>query len=1423
MFMNQPRKLLLIILISLLGGPKIFCQSDFIYFEHITTEQGLSQNDVNCIFQDRKGFMWFGTNDGLNRYDGYSFELFKPEMGNPNSISSNLIQTLDEDHGGRIWIGTAGGGLNCYDPVTKKFYYFKETSDSTHLAIYEHVLDLMVDKEGILWMSSLAGVQAFEITEKETETGIIPQLQSITLPEDLQKGNFPEICQDNDNNIWIGGDPGLFKVSKSNDTSHPYKVKKVAFASQIPNLQIFSIAKYLKHALLVGTNKGFFYLPDLRASKQDLTTTTRLASGAFGRIQIDKNEQIWVGTPNGLVLFRIPEGDTIPQLIRRHRNDLNGPNSISKNVILSIYEDDFGLLWAGTNGGGVNKFDPEKNTFLHIKKSLTSGSISYDKIRSIYEDSYSNLWVGTEGGGLNFQAAKYNDGYYSHFETLNIPENVFAITEVNQDNQSYLYLGAKANPGLYRIKIRGNKGFDKPEEINLTPAISASSFSLLNDENKFLWVGTYNLGLYRLPFSDIKNQDKRIHFRHDPASPQSLSDDIVRSLLKDSKGNIWIGTGKGLNKISADEIHGDLPQFKRYLSSQKDSLSISHNYILALYESKAGELWVGTFGGGLNKLIPGKNGQKDHFIRYAEKDGLPNDVVKGILEDDLGHLWLATNKGLSRFDPVNQVFKNYDTHDGLQSKEFSELACFRRKNGEMLFGGVNGFNSFFPDSIRDNTQAPEVVFTDFEVVNKPITVGEELNGRVILDKAISEIEHIDLKYDENSFSLAFSALHFSAPEKNHFLFKLEGFDPDWISVTAQKRFATYTNLEPGDYTISVIASNNDGIWNENPAKISITIAPPYWKTWYAYMLYGVLLLGFLIAVQLYTIIGIKDKHALVLEHLENEKTQELNQLKLQFFTNISHELRTPLTLISGPMDYLIKSGKGLDYHEREYQYQLIKKNSNYLLRLVNQLLEFRKMDRGKIQLQVQEGEIETFIREISEPFQFIAQKKQISYEIQAEAMNKQVWFDPGIIEKILYNLLSNAFKFTPKGGSVKVFLSGNSAAEARSKKEGTFDRLTIQIIDTGPGIDTKNQTKIFERFYKGKQKDEFNKGGTGIGLAYTKSLVELHKGSIQLNSTVGQGSTFLVSLPVRKKDYEKSEIRDSRLKVSQVANDPLTYLTDTILEEDPREIQVETSNLFKSGLPYLLIIDDNKDIRRFIQTAFSASYNIVEAENGAEGLTLANEIIPDLIICDVVMPIMDGIEFCETLKTEAKTSHIPVILLTANSSEEVEIEGLKLGADAYIRKPFNLEKLKLRMQNIIKQRLELKDRFRKQILLEPEEVTVTSTDEIFIKKAMDLVEEHMADPEFNVENMVQEIGMSRSKLYLKLKAITGQSSSEFIRTVRLKRAVQLLESSDLTVKEIMYMTGFNTASYFSKCFKKQFGIPPSEYVANLRVKKENIV
>lgn len=641
---------------------------------------------------------------------------------------------------------------------------------------------------------------------------------------------------------------------------------------------------------------------------------------------------------------------------------------------------------------------------------------------------------------------------------------------------------------------------------------------------------------------------------------------------------------------------------------------------------------------------------------------------------------------------------------------------------------------------------------------------------------------------------------------------LSGFDEDWIQTTSSKRFATYTNLAPGLYTLKVRASNNDSIWDNTPSQLKIRVVPPFWRTDVAYGFYVLLGLGLLWLFWRYTFIRTTKKHQLELEHIEKEKSEEMQRLKLEFFTNISHEFRTPLTLLKGPLEYLLDKGDKLKQTVVQEQYAVMQKNTDHLLRLVNQLLDFRKINQGKMHLVVRNTNIVDFIKEVAEPFQFMAHRGQIDFEIVSSRKKLITYFDHDALEKIMNNLLSNAFKFTPENGGVIVELSKEKIKE--------LDFVVINVKDSGAGIPKEKIDAIFKRFYAEGNSVNVNPDGIGIGLSFTKSLVELHQGSIDFISTQGKGTEFIIKLPIQKKAYKDisgitiKEISESDYLVRSTESESFAIgINDEIVDGSLTDS--------RSKLPVLLVIDDNNDIRTFIKQSLGDDFTIYEAENGKQGFQIASTIIPNVILSDVLMPIMDGLEFCRLIKSQKETSHIPVLLLTAKSSEESQMEGLKLGADDYLTKPFNMEVLKLKLANIISQRSEMRKRFNRNIAVKPSEITVTSTDEKFLDQSMKIVEKHMMNTDFNVEMLVKEMGLSRSNLYLKLKELTGLSSSEFIRNIRLKRAVQLFESSDLSVKEIMYMTGFNTASYFSKCFKKQFGIIPSEYVKRIKQKAIN--
>ena len=1390
-----------------------FCSAQNSFsFEHLTTKDGLSQNDINTICQDQQGFMWFGTHDGLNKFDGYKFTVYNPDSENPNSINSNLIFDIISDKKSNLWIATTGSGLNYFDKESEKFKNFVHDNKDSNSISNNNIAAIFIDSQNRLWVSTNTGIDILDLNKSLNS----PKFQHYEFPTN---GNTPSLgvlsfFEDSNKQIWIGTLRGLFKVTFGENNSIYFK-----FLNQLYGLgysQARSIAEDKFGHLIVATSNGLFI------QTETSNKLSKIYEGNYNEIIADK-ENIWAGTNTGFIHLSNSVRDELPILIDHFQYDpKNKTSSLSKNGIKSLFLDNTGVVWIGTNGGGINKFDPNRKQFNHIQKTIDPGSLSNDKIRAIFEDSNETLWIGTDGGGLNMLLKEDNNLGYNNFFKFDFTSKAYAIAEVEINGKKKLLVGSENTPGLHEIDINNPKKISE-DNILAHDNIPNSVFSIIQDKDKNIWIGTYNGGIRRWIAEPNSNEFKKDILIHNPNDPKSLANNIIRDIVQDSKGNIWFATSNGLSKMAKEEIHKKNPKFENYQNIYQDTTSLSHNYVLTIFESHSGAIWVGTFGGGLNKYIPPTANNKGSFKRFSKKNGLPNHVIKGILEDDAQNLWISTNKGLSKFNMVTEIFKNYDANDGLQSDEFGELARFKTKNNEFMFGGVNGLNTFFPDDIKDNTIEAETVFTGFSIFNKPITIGEEINGRVIFEKSLNYIEEIKLKHDENSFSVEFASVHYAASRKNQYAYKLEGFNNDWLYTTSENRIATYTNLEPGNYNLVVKASNNDGVWNETPIQLNIEVIPPFWKTTIAKIFYLLLFILCLIAFRRYTIISTSKKYDLELEHLEKEKYEEINRLKLEFFTNISHEFRTPLTLIKGPLEYLLKLNEKVTPKEVKEQCTLMHKNTEYLLRLINQLMDFRKMDRGQMNLAVSQSDIVEFLKVVGEPYQLLSHKKLIDFKINASKKNITTWFDYDALEKITNNLLSNAFKFTPDNGSISIDIFDGSDFTPQfeiNDKPDKSNYVIIQVKDSGPGIPQHRIKHIFERYYTEIDKKGINPKGTGIGLSFVKTLVELHQGFINVHSDSQTGSLFTVWLPKEKKIYEAVE-GISFYQNSETNN----FISKTDAEIHALSIMddIVDENISKSRskLPVLLIVDDNADIRSLIKKNLGEQYYVYEAENGEKGLELANRVIPNIIITDLMMPVMDGVALCNKLKTTQETSHIPVIMLTAKMSQEWEIEGLKTGADGYIRKPFDMKLLELKLNNILKNRDEMRKRFNREITLQPGEVTMTSTNDVFLQKAIEIVEEHMMDTEFSVELLVKEMNSSRTNLYLKIKELTGLSCSEFIRSIRLKRAIQLLEKSNLSVKEIMYMTGFNTASYFSKCFKKQFGVIPSKYIRQVDIEETN--
>ncbi|HTL08187.1 MAG TPA: ATP-binding protein, partial [Chitinophagaceae bacterium] len=882
------------------------------------------------------------------------------------------------------------------------------------------------------------------------------------------------------------------------------------------------------------------------------------------------------------------------------------------------------------------------------------------------------------------------------------------------------------------------------------------------------------------------DRNKNSFYHYKAYSPNSVHAFYISELMEDREGNIWVGSSNGIDVL--DKKTG---RFTYYSNFTNDPHGLSNNSILSLLQDSRGRIWVGTTDG-LNIF----NKEDQSFTSFRTENGLPGNTILTIAEDNQQRLWVSTYNGISCIQ-VNEKSgsaggisiscKNYDEKDGLQGIAFNENAALKTQDGHIVVGGPGGFNIFDPSTINQDKSIPSVVLTDLQLFNKSIAVGEKVNGRVLLPRAITETNAITLQYNEDVLAIGFAALNFLNPEKNKYAYKLEGFDKGWITSDGKLRKATYTNLDPGSYTFRVKAANSDGVWNDQALALAITILPPFWKTPVAYALYGLVLIGILWFARRLILQRARMRFAIEQQQQEAQRMHELDMLKIRFFTNVSHEFRTPLSLILTPLDKIIRQAE--DPAQRK-QFQLIHRNARRLLNLVNQLLDFRKMEVQELRLNAVQGDIIKFCRGISYSFTDIAEKKNIQFSFYATVESLLMSFDHDKLERILFNLLSNAFKFTNESGKV--------AVQLQMHMEDNKQLLAIKVIDTGIGIPLAKQEKIFERFFQNDIPGSLVNQGSGIGLSITKEFVKLHNGDLQVSSEPGKGSCFTVLLPV----IEMPVLQDAPLPADEdAANDRWVPV--------PAEEKSGTARKQR-----LLLVEDNEDFLFYLKDNLREHFSIVDAVNGKEGWQKALGEHPDLVVADISMPEMNGIDLCRKIKHDARTAHIPVILLTAFAGDEQQLKGLETGASDYMTKPFNFEILLSRVRNILDEQARLKKTFQKQVDVQPADISVVSSDEQFIYQVMAVLEKNISNADFSVEEMSRSLFMSRVTLYKKLLAITGKTPIEFIRSFRLKRAAQLLEKSQLTIAEVAYEVGFNSPKSFSKYFKMEFNTPPSGYMAD---------
>lgn len=1331
-------------------------------FSNFTIEDGLSQNSVISIVQDKTDFIWFGTRQGLNRYDGYQFKFYRNNPADLSSISNNEVQVLLTDSEGTMWVGTANG-LNRYNADKDSFIQINKNSKNGLKSngiecIYE-------DQDKNLWIGTLGGLNL--LVDKVKNTFKSFKFKGI---KDEGIAGIYAIIKDRKGNIWIGTGAGLLCLREKNGKYTYARFKnEPGNPSSIRSNYITSLNIDDQQNLWVGTGNGICqYHYDTKSFTvygHDNKNPNSIAHNDVRTITKDAKGMLWIGTQEGLSILN-------PQTkqFSTYQHDPELKNSISHNSIHSIYEDVNKTMWVGTYYGGVNYSHQIATRFKVYQNSKLYASISSNIVSSVIEDAQHNLWIGTEGGGLNYLDRK-NNSYTVYKTNPNDPSSITSnlVKVICKENSGTGDLIIGTHYGGLNIFNPTTKKFKRilnvKDESNTVG--TAEILALRQDSYGTVWIGSRN-GLSVL---------KKKNGAFPDHSTKSVLDKYFRKgkgvqvLFEDQQKNLWFGTFAGLYRYNFSS--GVLRSF---MKNEADTTQLHADNINCITQTSKGLICIGTYFGGISLYNPETN----RFKTYMEDDGLANNNVISIIEDDGGKLWIGTANGLSELNLSTGKFRNYTKSDGLAGNEFNLRSYLKDSKGEIFLGGLNGLSSFYPKEIETNKYAAPVVFTGLKLFNQPVEVG---GHDELLKAQVLKAGEITFNHDQNHFTLGFALLNYIKSDKNKYAYKLDGYDAQWNYVDHPS--ATYTNLPSGTYNFIVKGINNDGIPGINEASIKIKILPPIWARWWAYVFYVLVFSVILFLTVRYLFI-----RALL------KRSEDIQKMKLNFFTYISHEIRTPLTLILGPLEQLLKTTK--DNPEINRQVVPIKNNADRLMRLITELMDFRKAETGHLKLYVSNSNIIEFTRDVHHAFEHLAEARQIEYTFESAQEDTEVYFDKVQMEKVLFNLLSNAFKFTAEKGIVRVII------------EETDHDVIIKVRDNGKGIPYESQQKLFSDFF---QVDEQGSGhiGSGIGLALSKSIMESHHGNIDIVSSPAtadqSGDTcFTVTLKKGKDHFKAIDFIDA----------PHQESAGTIYKPvKPQDTAIPSEKTKKSDRETILIVEDNEEIRQMLIGLLNKEYEVIESVNGLNGWETATEVFPDLIICDVMMPIMDGLELCRKLKTDQRTSHIPVILLTAKSSQVHQIDGLETGADVYVTKPFNIELLTLNIKNLLQSRETMRQKFSREVNLQPQNITVNTVEHAFMVKIVQYIEDHMSEEDFSVPELASYIGMSQPILYKKIRAITDLSVNDFIKTIRLKKAAQLFAQKTYNVSEISYLVGFNDPKYFSREFKKQYGQTPKEYVNSL--------
>lgn len=1359
-----------------------YAQNNLYKFSHLDITNGLSDNHINCVLKDEKGFMWFGTNSGLSRYDGNKFKVFKHEAKDPHSLKESYVLRICEGPGKKLWV-FSNIDISIYNPSTEGFADNVNDELTRYKISTDQISKIKKDAEGNYWFIT----NNFGLYCYKPKTGVTDFYDASARSKARLYSNYVvDIVTGKGNIQWLIYNDGVIDalntatnkivsrfegVAKANDNkSESYS----AVLDNKNNLWIYSSAQPI----------GAYYYNPQNNTLQHLTKDTphgKLNSNIINSIVQADDNKIWIGTDHGGINIL----DLATFNVNYVLNKADDPLSLAGNSV-NLFKDDKGIIWAGTFKQGVNYYHKAIIQFPVYRHLLTDPqSLPFEDINAFEEDANGNLLIGTNGGGLiifNRKTQKYTQYKHDAANSNSLSNDI--IIGLYIDHEQKLWIGTYFGG----LDCFDGKTFTHYRHNDKVPSSISDDrvYTITEDAERNLWVGTFSGGLNVL---DRKTNT----FKH---PNYTMISDYTSIIYRDRQGSLWIGHDRGI-----DVINGITKQIKHYYSHPNNRNSLAGSDVNVITQDSRGLMWIGTKSG-LSIL----NTQTNSFLNVDNILNKPASNVSNILEDKEGRMWISTTNGLSCVglsgagDNYKFNINNYNEADGLQGRDFNLYAGLVFKNGDMAFGGSHGFNLFDPAAISTLKPDPKLVFTDFGLFNKSVAVGDSVKGRVILNKSIAETTSLTLKHDENVFDIEFSACEYFYQNKIKYQYTLEGFDDGWITFPGNSRSATYTNLDGGDYVFKVREQNSNQV-----ITLKITVLPPFWKTPAAYIAYLLFAVSFLLYLRHRGIrtlerqfdlkqTEIEAERKIANEREEAQRMHQLDLMKIKFFVNISHEFRTPLSLILSPIDDLIKVS---DKPDQQHHLTMIKRNSKRLLNLVNQLVDFRKMEYNELKLTLAKGDIIKFIQEVSSSFTDVAHQKQIQFLFESEASSFVTQFDHDKMERILFNLLSNAFKFTPAGGTISVILNLPDVEGLPADQR----MLEIRVIDTGIGITKENQDMIFERFFQDDIPESLLNQGSGIGLSITKEFVKMHGGSIKLESEPDYGSCFIISIPVGGK-FEKLET---------------TPRQERTLKAGTKNVEgLQGSN----KKPTVLLIEDDDDMRLYLKENLKSNFHIIEAVNGKEGWQKALSAHPKLIVSDVSMPEMNGLELSKKIKADSRTTQIPIILLTAVTGDEDQLAGLDCGANDYIIKPFNFEILLSKINNLLLMQQTLKETYQKQVEIQSQDVVVVSEDEKFLKNALDFIEQNITKPNFSVEELSRHLALSRVSLYRKLLTLTGKTPVDCIRTIRLQRAVQLLEKSKLSIANVAYEVGFNNAAYFAKVFKEEYGMLPSEYIIELKNKEQ---